>query len=66
MVELVTSESLEEYIDRHTLATLLEKIANVCRDKSEHVQTNWQDEGLAAHWETRAKRLEAIAAGCEV
>lgn len=39
--------TLETLINKHGLEAVLRSLANVCRDKSEHVLTNWQDAGLA-------------------
>jgi hypothetical protein len=41
---------LEEFVDRHGLRSTLAMLANVCAEKVEHPQTNWQDEQSAKNW----------------
>lgn len=48
--ELPIAEQLEAMIDSIGLAKLLDTIAIVCLEKSEHVLTNWQDKTLAKQW----------------
>lgn len=49
-------ESIEAYLDRaqgfNSLDVVYATIADLCREKAEHVRTNWQDEGLAdTNWQ---------------
>jgi hypothetical protein len=45
---------LEENIDQHGLATVLERIQYICFEKSQHIQGNWGDGELAKQWEAAA------------
>lgn len=51
---------LETIIDSRGLPLLLAAIATICHNKADHVQTNWQDAGLARVWEGRADKIGAI------
>jgi hypothetical protein len=37
-------------------------LAEVCNEKAEHVQVNWQDRNLAKEWTADARAIEKIAA----
>lgn len=52
------NETLEQYIDMHGLAFVLAGIASVCRDKADHIRSNWQDEPSAARWDRKAAIIE--------
>jgi hypothetical protein len=57
---------IEDMIDRHGLANVLDGIARICFDKADHIQANWQDAHLAGLWAAMANRLvtqSAAAAG---
>lgn len=41
---------LEELIDRHSLAAVVEALSEVCDEKEDHVRTNWQDFERARAW----------------
>ena len=41
---------LEDTIDVDGLAETLEKLGDICFEKSEHLVSNWQDAGAAAQW----------------
>jgi hypothetical protein len=51
------AEQLEEIIDSHGITNVLEAIEQVCYEKAEHVQSNWQDRPLAKAWEKVATKL---------
>lgn len=53
-------QQIETLIDRHTVAKLLEVMAQVCFEKSDHIKENWQDARLAKFWEMNAKTLTKI------
>lgn len=55
-------ELLELWIDRAGVGGLLCAISGICREKAEHIRSNWQDEGTARVWEYNARRIEAAAA----
>jgi hypothetical protein len=48
------NETLEQYIDMHGLDFVLAGLASVCREKAEHLRSNWQDERSAKQWERKA------------
>jgi hypothetical protein len=51
------AEALENIIDRIGLSKALELIEGICRDKADHVRSNWQDDELADTWEQGADAL---------
>lgn len=55
-------EKLEEMIDRHGLKAVLNALGSVCHDKADHVQSNWQDRGLASAWQRAGKACDKLAA----
>ncbi len=52
---------LEALVDTHGLETLLETLATICSEKSDHVASNWQDATLAGAWMNNAAKLSAVA-----
>ena len=52
---------LEDTIDVDGLAETLEKLGDICFEKSEHLVSNWQDAGAAAQWEKAAFLIHAVA-----
>lgn len=52
---------LEKMIDRASLPTVLEVVAQVCREKSHHIEDNWQDYALAKIWNDAGDTVEACA-----
>jgi len=51
----------EQVIDKIGLRAFLEGVERICREKSEHISTNWQDEALARLWSRAADRIECAA-----
>lgn len=49
------SIAIEAYLDAHggfdSLSMVYAHVADICREKADHVRTNWQDEALAHLWE---------------
>lgn len=68
MVEIPTGdlELLEATIDQYGAVAVVGAIAQICRDKGEHLRTNWQDSDTAKCWDDLAKRLERASAKAEV
>lgn len=54
-------EELETVIDEKGLGTLLDAIAEICREKAEFVLTNWQDKSLAKEWERSASKVQTAS-----
>jgi hypothetical protein len=48
-------DAIEAYLDSgngfESLSEVYPMIADLCREKADHVRSNWQDEGLAHLWE---------------
>lgn len=55
-------DQLEAYVDQYGLYGVLEKLQQVCYEKQDHVQSNWQDAALAKLWEKRAQIVGWAAA----
>lgn len=53
---------LEEFIDQNHLCNAVDALAEVCRNKSEHLACNWQDASAAADWARAARSLDTLAA----
>src|SRR5262245_46208705 len=53
--------ALEGLIDRVGIGRLLEAITEVCFEKREHVQTHWQDAGLARCWGRVGRKIAGMA-----
>lgn len=54
-------DALEAFIDRYSLAIVLEAIADVCQDKAEYLRTNWQDEPMSRDWDIAARKVQMTA-----
>ncbi len=54
-------DHLETLTDKHSLCFILNCLAQISFEKSDHVQTNWQDDALAKQWEKVAVSIETIA-----
>jgi hypothetical protein len=52
---------LEQFIDQHGLAETLEKIAEICSGKAEHIETNWQDRKTARPWILLSNAIAHVA-----
>lgn len=61
----MTKDDLEMAIDTNGLGKVLFWIAEICHEKADHVQTNWQDKVLAKIWTDNATRVEKTAAKVE-
>ena len=59
--EDVNETSVEDYIDRHGMVHLLAMLENICYEKAEHVQVNWQDRTMASAWRRGAARVGKAA-----
>ena len=58
----LNADMLEQYVDSQGLAGVLDVLAATCREKAEHVQSNWQDARLAELWEKAADIIDRAAA----
>jgi len=50
--------ALERMIERYRLQGLLEIIAYICGETAKRVRLQWQDEALAATWDSDAKVID--------
>lgn len=55
------TEDLEAMIDKHGLTHVLTGLACVCREKAEHLRSNWQDAASARVWTRDAQICDAAA-----
>lgn len=53
-------DTLEELLDRHGMETILDALAQICHEKSEHCQTNWQCPELAKRWLSAGIKLDLV------
>ncbi len=53
-------EMLEGMVDRYSLSDVFGMLSDICNEKAEHVETNWQDKPLAKAWEQNAETLARI------
>ena len=60
------SETLETMIDKYGLEYILDDIANICNEKSEHVMSSYQDIETANAWASAALRVQNVAAFCSI
>ena len=60
------NERLEELIDLFNLQDVVEGLAQVSRDKADHLRTNWNDRTTAQGWDRAANRLEKVATTIEL
>jgi len=50
-------QTLEQLIDAHGLATVLDDLAIICAGKAEHVRSTYADNSLADLWEKNSDRI---------
>ena len=55
--------TIEEAIDQTSLTTVLGLIVRICEEKAEHIETNWQDRGLARLWGRIGVRIGKVDTG---
>lgn len=55
------TDQLERLVDMCGLALVLDKLAEVCDAKAEHLAANWQDETSAAAWRRAALLIGRVA-----
>lgn len=54
-------DHLEQLVDTHTLSFVLEALSDIALEKSDHIQTNWQDVPLSRAWAKDAKLIANTA-----
>jgi hypothetical protein len=60
--EVKTKEKLEAFIDKFGINPLLDMLTEICYEKAEHIEANWQDKALAKMWIKDAKALAKVGA----
>ncbi len=53
--------ALEALVDRTTLTSVVAALADLCREKADHVRANWQDRTTAMQWESAATLLDGAS-----
>jgi Mn-dependent DtxR family transcriptional regulator len=57
----MTKVQIEQAIDRMGLHNFLGVISDICLEKAEHVESNWQDRALARAWVRASFRMTRCA-----
>jgi hypothetical protein len=60
------ARTLEDYVDRFGLTSVLSALADICLAKAEHLRENWQDRGMALDWEAEYRRIDNAASKVQV
>lgn len=55
------TETLEAMIDKHGLLHVVTGLELICREKADHIRTNWQDKQTARVWDIAARHLDHAA-----
>jgi hypothetical protein len=55
------SLSLESFIDANSLQDALQLLSEICWQKANHVQSNWQDSKLATVWEHAGTAIDKLS-----
>lgn len=58
----IDADAIEVMIDRFGLDAVLETVADIAREKADHIRVNWQDSINARSWDRIANRIDPIAA----
>lgn len=54
-------EELEKLMDKTSLASIVDALAAIARDKAAHLREAWQDERSARAWDRDADKLDSLA-----
>lgn len=54
-------DALERTVDHIQLSGILDLLAEIARDKAQHIEKTWQDRPLASKWTSASDRLEQMA-----
>ena len=63
--EQAFAKELEGLVDKTSLHMVLDVLADIAREKAEHIRCNWQDEPLARSWSWDGGKLERTASKLE-
>lgn len=53
-------QNLEMLADEKSMGAIVRALIQICEEKSEHVNSVWQDEELAEEWENNAKLFRRV------
>lgn len=53
-------DTLESILDRYTLETILDVLAQICHEKSDHVLSTWQNKTLSKKWLVAGIKLDHV------
>jgi hypothetical protein len=53
-------DALESFVDKLTLATILEMLERISHKKAEYLREHWKDESSAKLWDKAARQIEQI------
>lgn len=56
----ISTEQLESMVDTKGLQHILDTLVDICREKAEHLRSNWQDTTAADDWENAANDLDRV------
>jgi hypothetical protein len=51
---------IESLIDKYDLYNVLVAISEICREKEDHILSNWQDKNLAKRWAKNAGLIDKV------
>lgn len=54
-------DELERIVDKASLCTVLNTLAQIAFAKADHIERNWQDTGLARRWNRTGDKLDKLA-----
>lgn len=52
--------TLERLLDEMGAEGVARALAEICREKADHLRTNWQDEEAARGWESDANQFDGL------
>ena len=58
-------DALEAWIDRNKLSDILMLLSDICREKADHLYTNWQDRQQGSIWDKAGNRIETLGYSLE-
>jgi hypothetical protein len=56
--DVTTKHALEELVDTLSLGNVLQLLGEICCEKAEHLETNWQDLAMGSDWRQAARALD--------
>ena len=59
--DISTCVTLERMVDNHGLKYVLERLADVCHEKSDYIAATWDDISLSKDWSILGACIDKIA-----